>query len=379
MFTLARETTAGQYALWIGGIYCAYLMVFVSIKNQLNVPNVYVVLILLALYFIMHLPFIDNIAVSWKFINVFLTHILLALLVTNYVRLEGKESWFWATMLATSVVIAIVVFSKFGFDPIYFMAELKKNERASGLGYDANNFGFVCWAGIVALFNLEWKGPIKRLYFIGLLVFLFLDVLISASRGAFIMTVGFIMIVLFLKMHGIRRWLFVLGFVIAAYLGSGIQQSLMQDTTMGQRFEKVSLQDDSEGSRTNLYAESFEVFKEYMVFGVGFGMFKEHTIHKLFTHSHYMEMLVSGGLLGLPFLFMFYYLIIRRILAMPRGRIKNMAALVFLFLNVYGFFYPYLVDAMPMVLVGWIVGHAWKKEPAADPENVTELNPPSIR
>ncbi len=228
---------------------------------------------------------------AWK--NYMIFPLLFFLVVNNVRTIEGMKKIF-ITML-----FAIVIMDYYTLNQIRWMSGLASREKLVGT--------FV-WTGVNALaaFYAQYLFPILGLFFfslkrlhkvlLGILVVVgCYIVLFLYSRGAY---AGLLMGLI--TMSFLRKRIFILPLILflvfwQSILPITVVERINQTTVEGVGF------DTSTEHRLMLWEESFDMFKENPIFGVGFFVVPVRTLGGGFTDTHniYMKILAEQGLIGI--------------------------------------------------------------------------------
>ena len=194
--------------------------------------------------------------------------------------------------------------------------------RVQSLVNNANAYAFVMLCGIIAIVFL--LATTRRLYLRIPLLFLVipfeLALVSSGSRKAFLIMCLFTVAWLgFCYSRYIFQKLYV-AFLISAIL-FGLYcfgEYVMQETYLGKRLEITQEDPEIDESRAYLYKRAFEVFLEHPIRGVGLGNFQVSSGVDLYSHSEYMEVLSTTGLVGAALYFPIYLILWSRLARLHR-------------------------------------------------------------
>ena len=248
--------------------------------------------------------------------------------------------------------------------------------RTTGLTNNPNYFGFIMLMAVVGLlFFFEKQGSLLRRGVIAsLIVLLMFGILASGSRKAF---VGFVFLMLAwwwfcFKDEVFRRPQYLLLLILVAGLIVFSIEYMLENTFMGRRFQRdfVEKQEQlEEHKRIGLYEEGFELIKQNPVVGVGLGNFKYRSFYHAMSHSDYIEVAVSTGLVGFVLYFSIYVLLWRRLSFLrkfTRERsvwyMAGVARACVLLLLLLALGRPNFYDIIAWVALGTCIGYAYAQQ-----------------
>jgi O-antigen ligase len=189
--------------------------------------------------------------------------------------------------------------------------------------WNANAFGILMLTGIIGLAYFWGMG--KRWYLrFGippLAIFLALALLSSASRKSLAALVFFAVLWMwFCYRRYLYRNLFVLAVAVTVLIGLFyLVRYAREDTLMGQRFESLEREGGGLGEdRTALYVRGFQLIAEHPIAGVGLGNYIVVSGMYEYSHSEYIEILSTTGLVGGLLYFPIYWLMWRRLSRVSR-------------------------------------------------------------
>lgn len=221
-------------------------------------------------------------------------------------------------------VVLIIGYAVFSQGTLIKPEDLQEEERLSPVFSNPNHFAFCVVLATITLFWL-WRRRSLALSALGagLMVLFVLGILASASRKGFLMLVVFLGLWLFLSQSTRRNRLRLLvALVVFAVILVRAFDYVYNNTYMGKRLQKIQTLDDAmEDKRAHLYVEALYQTARHPVAGLGLGNFKVQSQLGAYTHSDYMEVLSTTGLVGFLLYYSMYYVLVRRIF-----RLRKMAA-----------------------------------------------------
>jgi len=176
--------------------------------------------------------------------------------------------------------------------------------KAFGTFDDPNDLCLMLVVGIPLFYVLFKTGvnPLQKLFaFVGGFLSIY-GAWCTNSRGGVVAAFGMIGAFVLVRMRGAKRYL-------TAIFAFGVVTLLAPSRFGGGAFAGKD--------RSLLWGQGLEMFKSNPIFGVGYGMFTEHSDGHLVAHNSFVHTLAEGGLAGyLPFFLLLYLTMIhlRRLL-----------------------------------------------------------------
>lgn len=283
-----------------------------------------------------------------------LEYLFIEIVIASIIKNSGTDA-FHLMLMIESVLIAVV----FLRNPIEYEAS-GRYSISEKINPNALGLGFV--AGIWAVLYKQTNKKQSLVVTVGLVTLLGYSILLTGSRKALIgagLTIILWLFICFLpglKAKGTSNGMisFLIMFVLALiilYEFSNIYGNTTIATRMDNLFYEVS-----EGKRSNMYHEGYELFITNPLFGIGFQGFKYH--FGMYSHATLVEIPVSGGIIGALLYFSAYMLSIRKIIHLYKEtRVKaelyiehNRIKMILILWMVMGFFticiiHPYQFDS----------------------------------
>ena len=240
---------------------------------------------------------------------VFAAHILLAESISAKQDIE-KILWanFFALLFTALFIILTIDISTLGQDRI----------GRDGLGelWNANDIGLKMTIGLIigGYFFLSMKGAGKRLFLLACIALFMAIALLTGSRKVVLLIAMTIVLVLFLKAKKHRFLALVIGAVFALILYYIIMNVEIFYNVLGKRLEdmidglfKGGTKEGSFNERAQMISMGLNWFTERPLLGYGLSNFRilygQAMGWETYSHNNFVEILVSGGLLG----FVIYY------------------------------------------------------------------------
>lgn len=194
--------------------------------------------------------------------------------------------------------------------------------------FNSNTLGVMLMYGvwsIIYVLNCDKVTAIKALLTIVLILLVLFIIVQTGSRKSVLGALGIVVLYfIFLILTGggsskKKYGLLVLGVVIGVivyvykhYLDSFLEAA---DTFIN-RMEDI---EGSENNRLGLIIDSFRVFAEHPLFGVGLDNNRYYTIEKLYAHNSYVEILACTGIIGA---FLFFPIFGRMLIFLFKGAMR---------------------------------------------------------
>lgn len=222
--------------------------------------------------------------------------------------------------------------------------------QVKGLTRNPNYYSYGLLLSVIALLYFWGLKPSwKARAVLGLLMgAMALGILVSASRKAFI---GFLLLILLWLWMCYRKFvmqrLYLIIPMILILIGLGLfTDYMLENTYMGKRFRKDFVEDPIHERRTDhvrvsLYKEGLHIIMENPLFGVGLGNFAVLSKHRLYSHSDYIEVASSTGIIGFCIYFTVYLQLWRRL-----GRVKK---------RLHGYFIQYNIGLAKAAIITILV------------------------
>jgi O-antigen ligase len=142
----------------------------------------------------------------------------------------------------------------------------------------------------------------------------------SASRGAVIGLLAYIPMWLWFCyrkriLHHPGALLLVAAAVVGTYY---LYNFTLHDTQVGERIETTNWHGLVDETRAKLYARGVELFLAHPVIGIGFGQYQELSGTRMYSHSDYVEVACSTGIVGFIMYFSIFWVLWRRIARLGR-------------------------------------------------------------
>lgn len=247
--------------------------------------------------------------------------LLILLLLSFIIANSGAIKPLLVAFLAMGA--ALTLYSATGLDTGVSLESTKELKRV----VEANAVGFRAVMGVMgglALFPGARSRLLRGVLLVGMALSLY-GLVLSASRGAFVML--FVFIALWLALSGttiIRSKLaYVAIIIIVGVVGYYFYEFIMAETNLGRRMLLAqSVEDDSTRFRIELIFMVWDVFLDNPLFGAGLGQYGYATGTGYYAHVEISEILGTTGLIGL-FIYYYMYLVTWRRLSWLHRHIQN--------------------------------------------------------
>ncbi len=317
-------------------VVIVYLYTFFNRKQSIPIARewllllLWVVISLLSIFFAMDF----NLAVS-KFVTILQVFVISFMIYSLVYSIRNPNSILLSLML-TVLVISLMAYS----NPSAY-ADL--DGRLKATFNNANLYGLVLLSSIIIslsyLFSAKYL--VFRLAQLPLILFFFIMLLQTGSRKAILGVFIVVTLFMYLKFREhIKRNVFVALLMLVIGVGAvtgGLYY--LKDTSHFYRIQRVidafesndmSSAGESEKGRLELYVKGLEVAMDNPVIGVGLDNFRRVDSGNAFgsdigtySHSNYIEVLVSTGFVGFMVYYSIYGLILFRIYRLSKRNLFN--------------------------------------------------------
>lgn len=251
------------------------------------------------------------------------------------------------------------------------------DEGVTGLTANPNEYGYNLLLCSVAPLYF-WKNSsslIKRLIIISLLTIFLSGIISSASRKAFL---GFVLLItLWLWVCYSKQLLKRLSLIFPIILAVGalyfVTDYMLSNTYMGKRFKGTHIDatknmslEEREEKRISFYKQGIKLIIQNPVFGIGLGNFKVFSVFGKESHSEFIEVITSTGIIGAFLYFFIFFLLWHRIkkiqirtedpLILYKIRLFKVIVIVIL---VVGFGRLNFTSQLIWVVLSGIIGYTW--------------------
>ena len=141
----------------------------------------------------------------------------------------------------------------------------------------------------------------------------------AASRGAMIGLVAYVLLWLWFcyrkkVLRNVGAVVVVAAALVATYF---LYDFVVHHTYLGERFQ-TTIDEGGDVQRFGMYTRGIELFLENPVAGIGFGQFQEVSGFEEYSHSDYIEVLSSTGIVGFVLYFSIFLVLWLRIARLRR-------------------------------------------------------------
>ena len=237
--------------------------------------------------------------------------LLFIVCMTTYIR--GKVEINFLAILITSLIFILYALSIGNFS---FM--LTGYERV----HNVNEFGYqvaICIACVMYFFYE--KSFKQRMIVITIILILFSFLIIAASRKNFLGALTFM--ALFALLYFIRKFKINIftatGMILIYIILYFIYQYIYETTFLGARLSTVAELGlaKAEHSRIEMYIMGWDLFLKFPIFGAGLN--QNQPITGWYSHSDYIEVLSTTGIVGFLLYFSFHLILLIRLLRIGRN------------------------------------------------------------
>lgn len=242
---------------------------------------------------------------------------ILFFVVAGITSLRGEVS----SVIAAIAIGALLLFvSSLASGEFFEAMSATTRTRAAGMSDNSNLFSYALLFVVIGVFHF-WRYHHSD-WWRALLTFMVLVALVgiiyAGSRSGIFSLIGFLIfwfvfcIEKRLPRNPVKLALIVLALLVAAFYAVDY---VFSSTLIGKRL--TILADDSSMARLDLYAKGFELIQRNVLFGVGLDNFKAYT-GGLYSHSTYMEVAATTGLVGFILFHGVYLVLLLRLVRLRR-------------------------------------------------------------
>ena len=250
--------------------------------------------------------------------------------------------------------------------------------QLTGVMSNPNAYAYALLLSVISIMYF-WRNTISwkmRPLLISLIAIFAFGILMSGSRKAFIGLTVLILMWLWIcyRKDILRRRSILLLFIFSIFALSIFVYYMLNSTYMGQRFREDFVENSiterpDDYKRVVYYEEGVQMIKEEPLFGVGLGNFAVRSVYGKYSHSDFIEVASSTGIIGFILYFSVYCLLWRRLNRLQKGinddiisyniKLMKISIIVILLLssgrtNVYS-----LTD---WLVLSSFIGYAWSLE-----------------
>jgi O-antigen ligase len=234
----------------------------------------------------------------------------LIIAATAFAMLQGNLVIHFFSILFTGMYMVTYSFLSGDYQSA---ADAEAQVRASSIVSNANSFASYLLYGTMGLFY--FFGTIKTRFMKPIILIIppvfALGLVISGSRKSFIALFFFLLAWMWYcyrkkVLRNLSSFLLIVLLIIGVVL---LTEYMYTQTFMGERFRRNLENPEVDTTRKRLYMGGFEVFIENPIAGVGLGNYTIVSGLGKETHSDYMEILATTGLVGAMIFFPIYLII----------------------------------------------------------------------
>jgi len=243
---------------------------------------------------------------------------------------------------------------------------------AAGITGNANEFAYV---NLFVMFAIVYLWKIKpslrwRVVLLIVSIMSFICIIYSGSRKGFLGLLAFIFLWWVfcqgkrLAKHPIKAYIVLLILLGGIYY---FADYVISSTYLGNRLEQI--EDTGNQKRVQMYKEGFNIIKNNPIFGIGLDNYRVLSSFDTYSHSDYIEVAASTGIVGFLLYFSIYIILWRRL-----NRIKAItkdphllyiigllkAAIITILLVAFG--RPNIISKLTWIFVACAIGYSWALE-----------------
>lgn len=238
-------------------------------------------------------------------------YLFLQIVIASIIKNSGTDS-FHILVLAEAIVLAVYLL----WNPVEYGIT---GRYSISKDFNPNGLGMYFVAGIWAVLYRQQKTKIS-LILIGAVIALLLGycILLTGSRKSLIgagLTITLWLFFCFFPSikgkgyYGITAVIIILFLIII--IGWGFL-SVYVDSKLAERMKGI-FEEITEGKRSNMYRDGFDLLKMSPLFGIGFQGFSYY--YGVYSHATVVEIPVSGGIIGTVWYFCAYFISIRKMIS----------------------------------------------------------------
>jgi O-antigen ligase len=311
-----------NYAVVGLGVLCVIAFGFDLIRSGLNMSREMAIFMCFLIWAAIGIVSAYSMYVFLIMFSTLVQLFIMAFIITHFARnTKMARILLFAAMTGTAIVAVSAYTSG-----EYRLAEDVAGQRVGGLTLNANSFAMtlVYTTGIVLYFFRTAKSWLmKGIYAAGLLIMAKL-VVASGSRAGFLSFVALCGVwYCFSYIREIReKPAKTIGMLIIMIVGMVVLFSSLSNTTLGERlkgfmgFLHGSISSGSIEQRRAMVEKGIEYIKQHPVMGIGLNQFTLISGEQKYSHSNYIEILCSTGVIGGLIYYSLYialYLRLRRV------------------------------------------------------------------
>lgn len=257
-------------------------------------------------------------------------------------------------------------------------ASVEEKIRIHGITANPNHYAYILLIAIISsLYFLRRHFPSSmRILIIAIMCMASYGIMYSASRKAFMGLVVLIPLWAWMcyRKEFLRKKTYIIMFMMSLAALYLMTDYMLSNTYMGIRFKRDFVEDPiptshKENKRVTFYKEGFAVIKEKPLFGIGLGNFPVVSKYSMYSHSDYIEIASTTGIVGFFLYFSVYVVLWRRLNRVKRivredsmsydiGLLK--ASIIVVLLLALG--RPNVYTQINGIFIGSAIGYAWSME-----------------
>ncbi len=245
-------------------------------------------------------------------------YLFLLVVISSMIKDTGTNT-FHVLLFFKAVLLAAV----FLWRPVYYAG----NRYSISLEVNPNGLGMGFATGIWAVLYRQQEKKLNLIFSGALIVLFGYCIIMTGSRKSLIaagLTIILWMVFCFLpslKERGVLQGIFAI--IILVILVVVITQEFLktyENSEIASRMDNL-LNETTEGKRSTMYREGFEMLEKNPLFGFGFQGFAY--VYGLYSHATLVEIPVSGGIVGTIIYFIPYFISIKKSILLFRKTKNN--------------------------------------------------------
>ena len=344
------------------GFFAVMVLSILFKRGDYRIGKLFVVPVLFVLYSLTSLLWAHNQNAA---MNQMTTQVqLFVLLVFTYLAVRdglGLEDYLVAIYITGFGLIALGLYQQGGLQRYL---DVMQDGRIGGVLSNTYGMAYSNAAICAAYFLVVRK---KKIHSLSLFLFVFFALSTGSKKASLMAVAGVLFVVVF--HYGLKRLYktFLIGGIVLVIAWYVIQLPIFNVA-----YQRLTSYFTGEGNtlsdniRQDMVRFGWQLFKERPLFGYGLGSFQSLYYIKSYSHNNYIEVLVSGGLVGFVLYYAMYLLPVFMVFlgknkkAVWKNRIYLMLLVWVAVDLVFGYGYVQIYGKNPWILMGVLLGTADK-------------------
>lgn len=292
-------------------VLLTFVLVYINnsfvLRDELSIESIYMLCFMVYMLFI-GLLFSQDINEHLAQWITSLEYFVILIIISSIITHSGTNSFYYL-LLVEAAILAVVFIRK----PVDY-----QGRYSISLDMNPNGLGMSFATGIWAILYLYQKKKISLIIVSAITVLFTYCILLTGSRKSLIaagLTVFLWIVICFIpntkRKEGYQVLLSFFFMLILMFAVNRFFLSQYVDSKISSRMNNL-LYEVSEGNRSDMYRNGFELLKENLLFGMGFRGYAN--VYGGYSHATLVEIPVSGGIIGALLYFYIYYISIKRVI-----------------------------------------------------------------